>query len=118
VSLFGASPTQLQNAARHVETAAQSIEGLRKGVETTVRELTASGVASGWEGTAAAKYKSHMDNWDMICKRIIQDLEKIYDNLNVGAGVYSRAEADSHDIGLSHIEANTNQVDALINVRA
>ncbi|WP_275888204.1 WXG100 family type VII secretion target [Nonomuraea lactucae] len=118
MSLFGASPTQLQNAARFVEAAAQNIEGLRKGVATTVQELTASGVASGWEGAAAVKYKQHMDNWDMICKRIIQDLEKIYDNLNVGAGVYGRAEADSHNIGLGGIDADTNKVDELINVRA
>ncbi|MEU8247159.1 WXG100 family type VII secretion target [Nonomuraea sp. NPDC048916] len=118
MSLFGASPAQLQNAARYVEAAAQNIEGLRKGVATTVQELTASGVASGWEGTAAVKYRQHMDTWDVICKRIIQDLEKIYDNLNVGAGIYSKAEADSHNIGLSGVEANTNAVDALINVKA
>ncbi|MER6943397.1 WXG100 family type VII secretion target [Nonomuraea sp. NPDC000554] len=118
MSLFGASPAQLQTAARYVETAARNIEGLRKGVATTVQELTASGVASGWEGTAAGKYKQHMDSWDMICNNIIKDLEKIYDNLNVGAGIYSAAEADSHNIGLSGVGANTNRVDDLINVKA
>ncbi|MEV0591867.1 WXG100 family type VII secretion target [Nonomuraea cavernae] len=118
MALYGASPAQLKTAAGYVEVAAQNIEGLRKGVATTVQELAASGVASGWEGTAAVKYKQHMDTWDVICKRIIQDLEKIYDHLNVGAGAYAAAEADSHNIGLGGIESNTNSVDALINVRA
>jgi WXG100 family type VII secretion target len=118
VSLFGASPEQLKAAAGHVERTAQYIEGLRKGVSNTVQELVASGSASHWEGGAAIKYRQHMDAWDGACRRVIQDLETMYDNMNVGAGIYAAAEADAHDMNLGGVAANENRVDSLINVRS
>ncbi|GGO83017.1 WXG100 family type VII secretion target [Nonomuraea cavernae] len=111
---FTASPTQLDVAANHVETAAQTIEGIRKGVDARVNEL----VGRGWAGGAAGKYKKHMLEWDAACRNIIADLERIYDTMRLNRVGYSAAEAEAQNMNLGDVPVNTNAVDQAINVRA
>lgn len=119
MSYYGASPEQVQAAARLVQAAATQIEGLRKGVAGTVLELLASGPAKSWQGNAADKYKYHMDQWDQGAKRILGSLERIYDNMNVSAKIYSAAAAEAEDnMRIAAVGSNENAVDALINVKA
>ncbi|MFG3435864.1 WXG100 family type VII secretion target [Nonomuraea sp. NPDC047897] len=119
MSYYGASPEQVTKAAGQVQAAAQQIEGLRKGVAATVQELLASGQAKSWQGNAATKYKMHMDQWDQGARRILESLERIYDNMNVSAKIYSAAAAEAEDnMRIGGVGANENAVDSLINVRA
>ncbi|MFI7441209.1 WXG100 family type VII secretion target [Nonomuraea indica] len=120
MTYYGASPEQVQKAANLVQAAATQIQGLRKGVAGTVQELLDSGPAKSWQGDAAAKYRMHMAQWDQGAQRIIDSLERIYDNMNVSAGIYSAAAAEAGDnlkvLG-EHVGANENAVDSLINIK-
>ncbi|MER7129967.1 WXG100 family type VII secretion target [Streptosporangium saharense] len=100
---FGASPAQIKKASELVVDTAQYVEGLRKGVETTTQELT----ASGWLGTASAKFLAAMREWDRQMVIVRSDLEKIAGNLGDSSITYDAADQD--------VQAGVGRVDALIN---
>ncbi|MEQ4715238.1 WXG100 family type VII secretion target [Nonomuraea sp. B19D2] len=113
---FTATPEQMIVAAGHVKEAAEAIDSLRRSVGTAIEQLTQmAGGRQGWGGQAANQYRVHMEKWDQICRnKIIRDLEKIFDDLNVTAGVYSNAEADNNlnSLGLTDLDGD-GRTDAL-----
>ncbi|MEV7009920.1 WXG100 family type VII secretion target [Streptosporangium sp. NPDC051022] len=103
---FGASPAQIKKASELVTDTAQYVEGLRKGVETTTQELT----ASGWLGSASAKFLAAMRKWDEQMLIVRGDLETIARNLGDSSITYDAADQD--------VQAGMGRVDALINTGA
>jgi WXG100 family type VII secretion target len=100
---FGASPAQIKKASELVVDTAQYVEGLRKGVQTTTQELT----ATGWLGTASAKFLQAMTKWDEQMMIVRRDLESIAQKMGDNSITYSAADQD--------VQSGMNRVDALIN---
>lgn len=100
---FGASPAQIKKASELVADTAQYVEGLRKGVETTTQELT----ASGWLGAASAKFLGAMRKWDEQMMLVRGDLETIARNMGDSSITYDAADQD--------VQAGMGRVDSLIN---
>jgi WXG100 family type VII secretion target len=111
VALYGASPTQLTNAAGYCQDTAQYIEGMRQRVQTIKNNLT----TQGWKGGAAQKFGQALDQWDVEFKAVIKSLEDIYDRLNIGAGVYKNAADENMDLAGRATTAGAGRVDSLIN---
>jgi len=112
VALYGASPTQLTNAAGYCQDTAQYIEGMRQRVQQIKGDLT----AQGWKGGAAQKFSSALDQWDVEFKAVIKILEDIYDRLNIGAGVYKNAADQNMDVAGGFASAGqAGRIDSLIN---
>ncbi|MBG0815328.1 WXG100 family type VII secretion target [Planomonospora sp. ID82291] len=103
---FGASPAQIKQASELVVDTAQYIEGLRKGVQTTAQELT----ATGWLGTASARFLQAMTKWDEQMMIVRRDLESIAQKMGDNSITYSAADQD--------VQSGMNRVDALINTGA
>ncbi|MFI6596331.1 WXG100 family type VII secretion target [Nonomuraea sp. NPDC050536] len=118
MSITGYSPEKLTQAAGLVEQAGREIEGLRKGVEVKVQELLGAAARLhnprdvGWSGAAAEKYRAAMHDWDLQAKNILASLERIFDNLNISAGQYSKASDDNMNL---KVGAATNPVNDLLN---
>jgi WXG100 family type VII secretion target len=102
VTLFGASPTQLRNAAGYCQDTAQYIEGMRLRVEQIKTDLT----TRDWEGGAAQKFVGVMAQWDTEFKGVIRILEDIYDRLNVGSINYATAEAEAEALAQAQAQAD------------
>ncbi|GGL56135.1 WXG100 family type VII secretion target [Planomonospora parontospora] len=100
---FGASPAQIKKASELVVDTAQYVEGLRKGVQTTTQELT----ATGWLGTASAKFLQAMTKWDEQMMIVRRDLESIAQKMGDNSITYSAADQD--------VQSGMNRVDSLIN---
>ncbi|GGK50500.1 hypothetical protein Ppa06_09130 [Planomonospora parontospora subsp. parontospora] len=100
---FGASPAQIKKASELVVDTAQYVEGLRKGVQTTTQELT----ATGWLGTASARFLQAMTKWDEQMMIVRRDLESIAQKMGDNSITYSAADQD--------VQSGMNRVDALIN---
>lgn len=111
MALYGASPTQLTNAAGYCQDTAQYIEGMRQRVQTIKNNLT----TQGWKGGAAQKFGQALDQWDVEFKAVIKSLEDIYDRLNIGAGVYKNAADENMDLAGRATTAGAGRVDSLIN---
>ncbi|MCF6467749.1 WXG100 family type VII secretion target [Nonomuraea sp. MG754425] len=112
MSLFGASPTQLANAAGYCQDTAQYIEGMRQRVQTIKGELT----TQGWRGGAAQKFSAALDQWDVEFKAVIQILEDIHDRLNIGAGVYRNAAEQNMDLsGSLARDGYLGRIDSVVN---
>jgi WXG100 family type VII secretion target len=113
VALYGASPTQLTNAAGYCQDTAQYIEGMRQRVQQIKGDLT----TQAWKGGAAQKFSSALDQWDVEFKAVIKILEDIYDRLNIGAGVYRNAADQNMDIagGFAGAGPQGGRIDSLIN---
>ncbi|MGW4792819.1 WXG100 family type VII secretion target [Nonomuraea sp. MG754425] len=112
MSLYGASVTQLTNAAGYCQETAQYIEGMRQRVEQIKADLT----TQGWQGGASQKFATALTAWDGEFKGVIRILEQIYDKLNMGAGVYKNAADQNMDIAGGFVSAGeAGRVDSLIN---
>nr|WP_281287113.1 WXG100 family type VII secretion target [Nonomuraea turkmeniaca] len=113
MALYGASPTQLTNAAGYCQDTAQYIEGMRLRVE----EIKAGLTTEGWKGGASEKFATALTQWDTEFKGVIQILEDIYDRLNMGAGVYRNAADQNMDIagGFAGAGEVGGRIDSLIN---
>ncbi|MEV0307404.1 WXG100 family type VII secretion target [Nonomuraea fuscirosea] len=111
MALYGASPTQLTNAAGYCEETAQYIEGMRQRVQAIKTQLT----TQGWKGGASQKFSGALDQWDLEFKAVIKSLEDIYDRLNIGAGVYKNAADENMDLAGRATGAGAGRVDSLIN---
>ncbi|MET9066860.1 WXG100 family type VII secretion target [Streptosporangium sandarakinum] len=94
---------KLQKVRNEVVDTAQYIEGMRKGVNTTTLELT----ASGWLGSASARFQQAMTKWDQAMVRVRQDLETIAEKVGQNTITYAAADED--------VQSGMNRVDALIN---
>lgn len=112
MEFYGASPEKISKGAGLVADAAQQVEGMRKGVEITTQELT----ASGWLGTASAKFLQAMTAWDKQMTIVRQDLEGIADRMGQNVVVYSAADQDVQS-GMGRVDSliNTGGIDAKIN---
>jgi WXG100 family type VII secretion target len=106
VEFYGASPEKIRIGAGQVVDAAQHVEGLRKGVQLTTQELT----ASGWLGAASGKFLQAMAKWDEQMMIVRRDLEGIADKMGQNVVVYSAADQD--------VQAGMGRVDSLINTGA
>ncbi|NRQ39080.1 WXG100 family type VII secretion target [Nonomuraea sp. NN258] len=112
MSLYGASPTQLTNAAGYCQDTAQYIEGMRQRVQAIKGDLT----SQGWKGGASQKFSQALDQWDVEFRGVIKILEDIYDRLNVGAGVYRNAADQNMDLsGALTRDGSAGRIDSLIN---
>lgn len=112
MALYGASPTQLTNAAGYCQDTAQYIEGMRQRVQQIKGDLT----TQGWKGGAAQKFGTALDQWDVEFKAVIKILEDIYDRLNIGAGVYRNAADENMNIAGGFAGAGQGgRIDSLIN---
>ncbi|RSN14370.1 hypothetical protein DMB42_07595 [Nonomuraea sp. WAC 01424] len=112
VALYGASPTQLTNAAGYCQDTAQYIEGMRQRVQTIKGDLT----TQGWRGGAAQKFSHALDEWDVEFKAVIKILEDIHDRLNMGAGVYRNAADQNMELsGSLARDGLTGRIDNVIN---
>lgn len=112
MSLYGASPTQLTNAAGYCQDTAQYIEGMRQRVTEIKGDLT----SQGWRGGAAQKFSHALDQWDTEFRAVIKILEDIYDRLNIGAGVYKNAAEQNMDLsGSLTRDGSAGRIDSLIN---
>jgi WXG100 family type VII secretion target len=100
---FGASATQIRRASELVVDTAQYVDGLRRGVETTTQELT----ASGWLGPASARFVGAMRKWDEQMMIVRRDLESIARKMGDNSITYSAADQD--------VQSGMNRVDSLIN---
>ncbi|WP_326825241.1 WXG100 family type VII secretion target [Streptosporangium sp. NBC_01756] len=112
MDFYGASPDKIRTGAGLVADAAQNVEGLRRGVSVTTQELT----ASGWLGTASAKFLQAMTAWDKQMLIVRNDLEDIADRMGQNVVVYSAADQDVQS-GMGRVDSliNTGSVDAKIN---
>ncbi|WP_219467204.1 WXG100 family type VII secretion target [Nonomuraea rhizosphaerae] len=111
MSLFGAAPSDLTKAAGYCENTAQYIEGMRQRVQVIKGDLQ-------WKGGAYLNFAKAMDQWDLDFKAVIKILEGIYDKLNVGAGVYSQAAAETENMNITGGQAgagSAGRIDDLIN---
>ncbi|WP_327087495.1 WXG100 family type VII secretion target [Nonomuraea sp. NBC_01738] len=112
MSLYGASPTQLTNAAGYCQDTAQYIEGMRVRVTEIKGDLT----SQGWRGGASQKFGIALDQWDTEFRAVIKILEDIYDRLNIGAGVYKNAAEQNMDLsGSLSRDGSAGRIDSLIN---
>ncbi|TMR96077.1 WXG100 family type VII secretion target [Nonomuraea basaltis] len=112
MALYGASPTQLTNAAGYCQDTAQYIEGMRQRVEQIKADLT----TQGWKGGASQKFSAALTQWDGEFKGVIKILEDIYDRLNIGAGVYRNAADQNMDIAGGFAgSGEAGRIDSLIN---
>ncbi|MFC5815483.1 WXG100 family type VII secretion target [Nonomuraea harbinensis] len=112
MALYGASPTQLTNAAGYCQDTAQYIEGMRQRVQQIKADLT----SQGWQGGAAQRFSTALDQWDGEFKGVIKILEDIYDRLNIGAGVYRNAADQNMDIAGGFVgDGGAGRIDSLIN---
>lgn len=112
MALYGASPTQLTNAAGYCQDTAQYIEGMRQRVQTIKGDLT----NQGWRGAAARKFGAALDQWDREFKDVIGILEDIHDRLNIGAGVYRNAADQNMDLsGSLTRDGSLGRIDSVIN---
>ncbi|MFI7616282.1 WXG100 family type VII secretion target [Nonomuraea terrae] len=112
MALYGASPTQLTNAAGYCQDTAQYIEGMR----LRVQEIKATLTTQGWKGNASARFSQALDQWDGEFKGVIKVLEDIYDRLNIGAGVYRNTADQNMDIAGGFARTGeSGRIDSLIN---
>ncbi|MFC4120083.1 WXG100 family type VII secretion target [Nonomuraea zeae] len=112
MSLYGASPTQLTNAAGYCQDTAQYIEGMRQRVQAIKADLT----TQGWRGGAAQKFSGALDQWDVEFRAVIKILEDIHDRLNIGAGVYRNAADQNMDLSGSLVrDGAAGRIDSVIN---
>lgn len=107
--LYGASESQLTNAARYCQETAQYIEGMRRRVEEIKAGLK-------WQGGGYQKFAVVMQQWDAEFKGVIANLEGIYDKLNIGAKIYANANQQNMDlIGSLTADGSAGRIDSLIN---
>ncbi|MFI9550147.1 WXG100 family type VII secretion target [Nonomuraea endophytica] len=112
MALYGASPTQLTNAAGYCQDTAQYIEGMRQRVQVIKGELT----IDGWRGGAAQVFSEKLNQWDTSFKAVIQILVDIHDRLNQGAGVYRNAAEQNMDLtGSLTTDGFSRRIDSVIN---
>ncbi|TYB64392.1 WXG100 family type VII secretion target [Nonomuraea sp. PA05] len=111
MALYGASPTQLTNAAGYCQNTAQYIEGMRLRVQEIKGDLT----TQGWRGRASEEFGRALDNWDAEFKAVIRILEDIHDRLNMGAGVYRNAADQNMDLSGTLTREGYGRIDSVIN---